>query len=137
MNQTFRILFVDDEPWLSEALRISMECRGFDCISKTNASAAWQILEKGNVDVVVTDIMMPGGDLFDDVNSEETGFEFIRRIRQRWPRQSIICLSVIADTSKIEALKKKSILYLRKGETPLATAIKLIESKATGKTSFY
>ena len=137
MNQTFRILFVDDEPWLSEALRISMECRGFDCISKTNASAAWQILEKGNVDVVVTDIMMPGGDLFDEVNSEETGFEFIRRIRQRWPRQSIICLSVIADTSKIEALKKKSILYLRKGETPLATAIKLIESKATGKTSFY
>jgi CheY-like chemotaxis protein len=137
VNQTFRILFVDDEPWLSEALRISMECRGFDCISKTNASAAWQILEKGNVDVVVTDIMMPGGDLFDDVNSEETGFEFIRRIRQRWPRQSIICLSVIADTSKIEALKKKSILYLRKGETPLATAIKLIESKATGKTSFY
>jgi DNA-binding NarL/FixJ family response regulator len=137
VNQTFRILFVDDEPWLSEALRISMECRGFDCISKTNASAAWQILEKGNVDVVVTDIMMPGGYLFDDVNSEETGFEFIRRIRQRWPRQSIICLSVIADTSKIEALKKKSILYLRKGETPLATAIKLIESKATGKTSFY
>ena len=137
MSQAFRILFVDDEPWLSEALRISMECRGFDCISKTNASAAWQILEKSNIDVVVTDIMMPGGDLFDEVNSEETGFEFIRRIRQRWPRQSIICLSVIADTSKIKALKKKDILYLRKGETPLATAIKLIESKATGKTSFY
>ena len=136
-NRQFRILFADDEPWLSEALRLSLECEGYDCISMTNASAAWQILEQGNIDLVVTDIMMPGGDLFPDVNSEETGFEFIRRIRQRWPRQSVICLSVIADTTRIETLKKQNVLYLRKGETPLETALKLIESKATGKTSFY
>jgi CheY-like chemotaxis protein len=136
-NRQFRILFADDEPWLSEALRLSLECEGYDCISMTSASAAWQILEQGNIDLVVTDIMMPGGDLFPDVNSEETGFEFIRRIRQRWPRQSVICLSVIADTTRIETLKKQNVLYLRKGETPLETALKLIESKATGKTSFY
>jgi CheY-like chemotaxis protein len=136
-NRQFRILFADDEPWLSEALRLSLECEGYDCISMTNASAAWQILEQGNIDLVVTDIMMPGGDLFPDVNSEETGFEFIRKIRERWPRQSVICLSVIADTARIEALKRQNVLYLRKGETPLETALKLIESKATGKTSFY
>ena len=135
-TQIFRILFVDDEPWLSEALRLSLECRGYECISKRNATAAWQVLEKGSVDVVVTDIMMPGGDLFAEVNSEATGFELIRRIRQRWPTQSVICLSVIADVSRILSLKKQNVLYLRKGETPLETAMKLIESKATGKISF-
>ena len=135
-NRQFRILFADDEPWLSEALRLSIESRGYECISKRTATDAWQILEKGNIDVVVTDIMMPGGDLFAEVDSEETGFEFVRRIRARWPRQAVICLSVIADSQRIQSLKKQNILYLRKGETPLETAVKLIISKATGKTSF-
>lgn len=135
-GKTFRILFADDEPWLSEPLRLSLECRGYECISKRNATAAWQVLEQGSIDVVVTDIMMPGGDLFTEINSEETGFEFVRRIKQRWPSQSVICLSVIADTAKIHALKKQNVLYLRKGETPLETALKLIESKATGRISF-
>jgi CheY-like chemotaxis protein len=135
-QRQFRILFADDEPWLSDALRLSLESRGYECISKRTATDAWQVLEKGNVDVVVTDIMMPGGDLFDQTNSEETGFELVRRIRGRWPRQSVICLSVIADGERIQALKWQNVLYLRKGETPLETALKLIESKATGKTSF-
>lgn len=136
VNRQFRILFADDEPWLSDALRLSLESRGYECISKRTATDAWQVLEKGNIDVVVTDIMMPGGDLFAEVNSEETGFEFIRKIRQRWPRQAVICLSVVADSEKIQFLKRQNVLYLRKGETPLATAVKLIMSKATGKISF-
>jgi CheY-like chemotaxis protein len=94
------------------------------------------VLEMGNIDVVVTDIMMPGGDLFSEVNSEETGFEFIRRIKQRWQRQAVICLSVVADSDKIQTLKRQNVLYLRKGETPLETALKLIISKATGRISF-
>ena len=135
-NQRFTILFADDEPWLSDALRLSLESRGYDCISARSATEAWQTLERQSVDVVVTDIMMPGGDLFGDTDSEETGFEFVRRIRQRWPRQAVICLSVIGDSGKIQELKRQNVLYLRKGETPLETALKLIISKATGKMSF-
>ncbi len=135
-NQQLRILFADDEPWLSEALRVSLESRGYECISTRTATEAWQVLNKENVDVVVTDIMMPGGELFQAVNSEGTGFELIRRIRKQWPRQSVICLSVIADAERIQSLKKQDVLYLRKGETPLETALKLIMSKATGRTSF-
>lgn len=135
-SNKLRILFADDEPWLSEALRMSLESRGYECISKRNATEAWQVLEMGNIDVVVTDIMMPGGDLFAEVNSEETGFAFIKKIRQKWPGQSVICLSVVADSDKIQSLKRQNVLYLRKGETPLETALKLIISKATGKISF-
>jgi CheY-like chemotaxis protein len=132
----YTILFADDEPWLSEALRLSLESRQYECISTTNASEAWQVLEERSVDVVVTDIMMPGGDLFADVDSAEAGFHFVRKLRQQYPRLPIICLSVIGDTEKIEGLKRQNILYLRKGETPLDTALKLIVSKATGRMSF-
>lgn len=135
-SRKFRILFADDEPWLSEALRLSLESRGYECISKRTATEAWRVIELENVDVVVTDIMMPGGELFSEVNSEETGFEFIKRIRQRWPRQAVICLSVVADSEKIQFLKRQNVLYLRKGETPLETALKLITSKATGRILF-
>ncbi|SRR5260370_1150621 len=130
------VLFVDDEPWLSEALRLSLESKGFNCISKRNMTDGWTVLEKQHIDVVVTDIMMPAGDGFPGVDSSSAGFHFVRRIREKWPRLPIICLSVIADVEKIEALKKQNILYLRKGETPLDTATRLIESKATGRSSF-
>jgi DNA-binding response OmpR family regulator len=130
------ILFVDDEPWLSEALRLSLEARGFVCISKRNMTDAWAVLEKQRIDVVVTDIMMPAGDGFPSVDSSSAGFHLVRRIRQQWPKMAIICLSVIADIEKIEELKRQNILYLRKGETPLETAVKLIQSKATGIMSF-
>jgi CheY-like chemotaxis protein len=135
-NQKHTILFADDEPWLSDALRLSLESREYQCISTTSATEAWQVLEEQPVDVLVTDIMMPGGDMFPDVDSSEAGFHFVRRIRQRWPRLSVICLSVIADSERIQELKKQNVLYLRKGETPLETALKLIESKATGIISF-
>jgi len=126
------ILFADDEPWLTEPLRLSLEARGYACISTTSASEAWEYLESYSVDVVVTDIMMPAGPLFPSVDSSVTGFHFIRRVRDRWPRQSLICLSVIADIERIDELKRQQVLYIRKGETPLSTAMQLIESKATG-----
>ncbi len=135
-SNKYTILFADDEPWLSDALRLSLESREYVCVSTTSASEAWQVLEKQPVDVLVTDIMMPGGDLFPEVDSGVAGFHFIRKLRQRWPRLPIICLSVIADSEKIEGLRKQNVLYLRKGETPLGTALKLIVSKATGRTSF-
>lgn len=131
------ILFVDDEPWLNtDTLILSLEARGYQCISTANASEALKYLESHNVDVIVTDIMMPAGELFPGVDSSVAGFHFICRVRERWPRQAIICLSVIADSEKINELKRKNVLYLRKGETPLATALRLIESKATGSITF-
>jgi CheY-like chemotaxis protein len=132
----YTILFVDDEPWLSEALRLSLEGRGYICISKANLTEGWNVLQRQHVDVVVTDIMMPAGTAFPGVDSSTAGFHFVRQIRQRFPAIAVICLSVIAEVERIEGLKRQNVLYLRKGETPLETAISLIESKATGRISF-
>lgn len=133
---SYRVLFADDEPWLTEALRLSLESRGYECISTTSATEAMEYLEDNSVDVVVTDIMMPSGELFPDVDSSESGFHLVERIREYWRHLPVICLSVIADIEKINELKRQNVLYLRKGETPLSTVLKLIESKATGRISF-
>lgn len=130
------ILFVDDEPWINEALRAVLESRGFNCISKSDMSSGWRYLEKNDVAVLVTDIMMPAGDLFPGIDSSDTGFHFVGKVKDKWPAIAIICLSVIGDVRKINLLKKRNILYLRKGETNLETAANLIESKATGIYTF-
>ena len=135
-SETYTILFVDDEPWLSQPLLLTLEARGYVCVSKSNMTDGLAYLAKHSVDLLVTNVMMPAGDDFPDVDSSSTGFYFMRKVREQLPRMPIICLSVIGDVEKIEELKRKNILYLRKGETPLDTAVKLIESKVTGKMSF-
>jgi len=126
------ILFVDDEPSSTEALRMLLEAKGFRCVSLSDMTSALEFLGKEQVSVLVTDIMMPSGEKFPGIDSSETGFYFVAKVRNQFPDVGIICLSVIGDQSKILKLKKHGVLYLRKGETPLDNAARLIESKATG-----
>jgi len=129
------ILFVDDEPSSTFPLRLLVEARGFRCESVTNMTAAIEYLRNNKVSVLVSDIMMPSGDAFPEIDSFETGFHLVAKVRHEFPDVAIICLSVRGDQSKIQKLKKQGVLYLRKGETPLDTAAHLIESKATGTYS--
>ena len=126
------ILFVDDEPSSTEALRSLMEAKGFHCEYLSDMSTAMEFLKHNEISVLVSDIMMPSGDAFPEIDSSETGFYFAEKVRREFPNVGVICLSVIGDQSKIQKLKRRGILYLRKGETPLDTASRLIESKATG-----
>lgn len=135
-KKQFKILFADDEPWGTEPLRLKLEGRGFICHVAKDMTSAVNLLKKDNYEVVVTDIMMPPGDDFPYIDSSRTGIEFASFIANKYPEINIICLSVIGETKIINALKKKGILYLRKGETSLETASKLIESKAKGFITF-
>ena len=130
------ILFVDDEPISTQALRMLLEAKGFECVSLTDMTSGLEFLNERNVSVLVSDIMMPSGEAFPNIDSSVTGFHFVTQVRTKFPDVSVICLSVIGDQSKIKKLKKQGVLYLRKGETPLDTAARLIESKATGIISF-
>jgi CheY-like chemotaxis protein len=125
------ILFVDDEPIQTQALRFSLEEMGYSCVSLTDMTVAWNYLNKNEVEVVVSDIMMSGGEKFSNIDSSETGIHFVNLLRNEKPKISVICLSIIGDQQKIKMLKDKGVLYLRKGETPLTKAIKIIESKIT------
>jgi CheY-like chemotaxis protein len=130
------VLFVDDEPWLSTPLRMSLEARGLICVSKADMTSALEYLESNEVSVLVTDIMMPSGPRYPTVDSLDAGFRLVGIVRAKWPHVAVICLSVIADQKKILSLKKQNVQYLRKGETPLDTAIELIFAKAYHRYSY-
>jgi CheY-like chemotaxis protein len=128
-----RILLADDEPWLTESLAISLEARGFECTTVTNMSDCVISLRNSTIAALVTDVMMPPGPAFPGLQSSEAGFHLIEYVQKHWPDIPIVCLSVIADEARIRFLKKRRVRYLRKGETPLSTAIEVISSVAQGK----
>jgi len=128
------ILLVDDEPWLTEGLAVALESRGFECLRVTDMTAGIRALRSQAICAVVTDIMMPPGAAFPKVDSNEAGFHFIEYVRNHWPKLPIVCLSVIADQAKIVLLKRRGVRYLRKGETPLSTAIEVVSAVAEGRT---
>ena len=127
------VLLVDDEPGFIEALVVALESRGLTCFSSRNMTDGIKILERTPVNVLVTDIMMPGGSGFPAVDAAEAGFHLIDYVQGHWPGIPIVCLSVIGDQARIRLLKRRGIRYLRKGETPLSTALEVIVSVASGK----
>lgn len=124
------ILFVDDEPWFHESLRFTLESKGYECLYATDMTTALEMVETHAVAVVVTDIMMPAGPKFPQIDSQETGFYLIDKLRSERPQIALICLSVIGDERKIRPLRAMQIDYLRKGEVTLATVVQTIERAA-------
>ncbi|MDP4536552.1 sigma 54-interacting transcriptional regulator [Alkalimonas collagenimarina] len=65
-----RILLVDDDPSLLRLLTLRLEGEGFQVLNADCAEAALELLQKQDVDVVLSDLRMPGLDgmsLFDEI----------------------------------------------------------------------
>lgn len=74
---TYSILFVDDDVQLLEGLRAKLhrELRGWKLAFKSSAEQALEHLKENDVDVVVSDMRMPGMD----------GARFLKRVQNQYP----------------------------------------------------
>ncbi len=70
-----RILLVDDEPGLREAVQAYLEDSGFEVIPAANAQQALQLLGTAQPQLIISDIMMPGMD----------GYQFLAQLRKLEP----------------------------------------------------
>ncbi|HMK09597.1 MAG TPA: response regulator, partial [Anaerolineales bacterium] len=80
-----RILLVDDQRQVTRMLRSSLELSGhaYDIVDVRSAEEALREMERGPVDLVVTDLRLP----------EMTGLELIARIRQIHPSMRAILVT--------------------------------------------
>lgn len=81
------LLIVDDEPNVRSALRRYFRPRGYQTLSAENGEAAVRVLEENRVDVLITDMRMPG----------MNGSELLKSVTQRWPDIVRILLTAYAD----------------------------------------
>ncbi len=88
-----RILFVDDEPSILAALKnlLYKDRKRWDMLFAPSGETALEMLGEQPVDVVVSDMRMPGMD----------GATFLNRVKDAWPATARIMLSGHADREAI------------------------------------
>lgn len=62
MSQAYKILVVDDDPYILMSLEFLMRKNGFEVMIARNGSETLELLDQHTPDVVLLDIMMPDVD---------------------------------------------------------------------------
>lgn len=88
-----RVLVVDDEPLIREAISARLKRSGFDTSSASSAEEAYEAIGRFRPDAVVLDICMPG----------VSGYELLDRLRTEEGTRllPVILLSALSDTDHI------------------------------------
>jgi DNA-binding NtrC family response regulator len=79
----FKLLVADDEKNIREGLAASLEMDGYEVITSADGLEGWKRYEKGDIDLVITDLHMPG----------MSGEEFIRKAGAETPGIPVIVLT--------------------------------------------
>lgn len=90
------ILIVDDDAAIRDSMHEFVEMSGFSSSTAANAEDALEMLQSNTVDVVITDIMLPGMD----------GLELTDRIRKNFEVDVIVMTGYSGDYSYEEAISK-------------------------------
>ncbi len=110
-----RILIVEDDLDLREALYDTLDLAGFEVHQAESGEAALQLLSKTGVDMVVSDVNM----------GAMNGHELLARLNQLYPSLPVLLMTAYADVnSAVNAMRSGAVDYLVKPFKPQA----LVES---------
>ena len=82
-----RILVVDDEPFVGDAVKMMLAFDGHEVVTANNGKEALAAFEKGKFDLVITDFAMPG----------MKGDELAAAIKSRAPTQPVVMITAYAE----------------------------------------
>ena len=109
-----RVLVVEDEAYVRESLVAVLRARGFDAEPAASAAEAVAVVAKAPVDLVLSDLRMPGAD----------GLELLRRLQSASPEIPVIILTGHGNVaSAVECLKAGASDYVLKPADPEALEV--------------
>jgi len=118
-----RILVVDDEPLKRITLQIELSERGYEVYEAADGQAARQVFDAHLIDVVVTDVRMPG----------TSGLDLLTYVRQVRPEVEVIMMTAYATVATaVLAIKRGAYDYITKPFTTQELLVKL-ERLFTGR----
>lgn len=120
------ILIVDDEKNIRSGLAMAMELEGYESLTAEDGSAAWALMGKKNVDLVITDLRMPN----------LSGEQLLQKIASAYPRLPVIILTGHGTIeTAVEAMRKGAIDFFTK---PVELdRLSLVVKKALSTTDLY
>ena len=100
-----RVLAVDDQLYFRVFLEDLLAQQGYEVSTATNAQEALVEVDRGEFDVVLTDLAMPG----------MSGIELVKTLRQRFPDLPLVVITSVGDVkTAVEAMKVGANEYLLK-----------------------
>jgi DNA-binding NtrC family response regulator len=107
MDKKIKCLIVDDEKHFLLYLRILFEHNGYEVFTSLNVNDALDVVNNEIIELVITDINMPG----------KNGFQFISELKEREETQEIPVLVISSYDSKDvmnRAMELGAIGFMRK-----------------------
>jgi len=92
MSDIIKILIVDDNPAIADTLADILEVKGFTVHAAATGAEALQILKEAPVDILLTDVKMPG----------MNGLELYRETRKLYPRLITIFMTAYSADELIQ-----------------------------------
>lgn len=100
-----RLLVVEDDPSLREAIVDTLMLKGIDVVEAANGRDGLAIIRQQMFDLVLSDINMPGMD----------GLEMLQTVRQEFPWLPVILMTAYGDvTQAVKAMQRGATDYLMK-----------------------
>ncbi len=99
-----RILIIEDERPLAEAVEFSLEKEGYEVDIALDGETGWRMCEGGDYDLILLDLMLPGMD----------GMEICREIRKESTTPVIMLTAKDSDVDKILGLEMGADDYVTK-----------------------
>jgi len=105
MKSTISLLIVDDEAVLRQLLQKILAREGYQIHTAEDGCAALEFLGSNQVDIVITDMKMPGMD----------GMELMRRVKKQYPTVGVIFMTAFGNTVTVkDALLNGADEYITK-----------------------
>jgi len=103
------VLVVEDDDIQRELLKETLEDSGFNVLTAKSAEKGLQVLAKNQIDVVVSDVRLPGMD----------GLSFLERIKEEFPETEVIVITAFSSVSDaVQAIKRGAFHYVTKPFDP-------------------
>lgn len=118
-----RILLVEDDRALREALADTLALGGYDYLEAADGEAALTLLQRESVAMVVSDVNMPGMD----------GHALLRTLRERFPQLPVLLMTAYGTVQNaVVAMRDGAVDYLVKPFEPQAL-LDLVAQHALGR----
>ncbi len=95
-----RLALIEDDPGVRDYFHSVVSRMGYTLFTAEDGPAGLALLEKEPVDVILTDLNMPG---------EPHGMDLVRRIRTQYPDVPVIVISGYPTRERLDACKELGI----------------------------
>ncbi|MFC1857438.1 HD domain-containing phosphohydrolase [Thermodesulfobacteriota bacterium] len=110
-----RILVVDDEKDIRDVIKQAVEMAGYECLTAGSGGEALEILDEQEVDLIITDVRMPGMD----------GIELTRQVKARHGADVIVMTAYAEGLSYENVIEIGASDFVQKPVSPQELLVRL------------